>query len=71
MFILLRFLYEHAIHPNKGSHTYHIVYYTYNCYIHIKEAICLFSLRLLYEHAIQYIQIKEAIHMFVLLMIAV
>ena len=40
MFILLRILYEHAIHPNKGSHTY--VCYPYNCmnmqYIQIKEA---------------------------------
>ena len=51
MFILLtvwiaEYIYEHAIHPNKGSHTY--VCYPYNCmnmqYIQIKEAKHMFVL---------------------------
>ena len=74
MFILLQLLYEHAIHPNKGSHTYvcstlqslyeHAIHpnkgsHTYVC----SPYNCCMNM--------QYIQIKEAIHMFVLLTIAV
>ena len=47
MLFSLQLLYEYAIHPNKGSHTY--VYSPYNCcmnmqYIQIKEAKHMFVL---------------------------
>ena len=52
MLFSLRLLYEHTIHPNKGSHTSGCP--PYNCCMNM-----------------QYIQIKEGIHMFILLTIAV